>query len=100
MVEMTIDGVSGIVEQTQGFGIAAYPNPSSDRFFLEITTSSSETINVELYNSQGQVVKQFAQTVTAGKNVIRIDTEAFAVGQYEVKVKTKNQQQRVGVVVK
>ncbi len=68
-----------------------YPNPASDRFVLELNTTTSEEAVLNIYNSVGQLVgAQSQNNLLMGKNTLNLNIELFSDGFYTVSVVFKN----------
>ncbi len=71
--------------------ITVYPNPFKDKIF--ITKSSAETVNIKLYSSQGNVIKQHTAYIS---NVYSMDD--LTTGLYVIEVESKNRITRIRIV--
>ncbi len=66
-----------------------YPNPSNGGSFnVEITLSSLNTINIDLYNAIGQKVSAVKVNGQLGENSVKMDVNGVTPGVYFVKIKT------------
>jgi len=66
---------------------SVYPNPAKDQ--LTISTSSDESIDqIDVYSSQGTLLKSFAENTSEGR--VEINIGDFANGSYLIRVSTKS----------
>ena len=64
-----------------------YPNPVVDRFVLQINNELTGTVNVQIYNMQGAVAKQFSLSKTdAASSQFYLSIGELAAANYIVKV--------------
>ena len=84
-----IDGVISVDENTfEATGIKVYPNPASDRLFIDVPTiNGNETLMV--FNTAGQVVLE--REITLNDSEIAIDVADWAKGIYHVQWVTPTQ---------
>ena len=84
-----IDGTISVDEnELQATGINVYPNPASDRLFIDVPTiNGNETLLV--FNTAGQVVLERA--ITLNDSEISIDVADWAKGIYHVQWVTPSQ---------
>ncbi len=73
--------------------IAIYPNPSSTYCTLEINSIDSHNLQIEIYNILGTLLNTFGQEVSAGLNLINIQTNDFSAGIYFIFVKDQSRKQ-------
>jgi hypothetical protein len=68
----------------------AYPNPTSERFYIEFEVPQTEKLFLELYDNQGRLVEVlYADKVNAGKNRLAFQTEGLASGSYILLISNK-----------
>lgn len=69
-----------------------YPNPSSDaaHVLLEINTKTTFDAQVQLYDTQGKMIRQFTHQFNAGANSAKINTENLSQGTYILAVHSDN----------
>ena len=72
---------AGIAENTIA-AIGIYPNPTSD--ILRIDNSNAKILNVSVFNTAGQMVKEFSSSSNA------IDVSSLETGIYQIMVATEN----------
>ncbi|MFH0893690.1 MAG: T9SS type A sorting domain-containing protein [Bacteroidota bacterium] len=65
-----------------------YPNPFSNATTLNFTLAKQDEIRVSVYNEQGQLVFNQAQTLPAGSHVMPINAQDWASGLYQITVTT------------
>ncbi len=65
-----------------------YPNPCSGHTFVDITTQAAATVQVDISNITGQVVRKLAdRQMNEGKHQLRIDLSGLIPGVYLVNVR-------------
>lgn len=62
---------------------------------LTVAAKRSMTIDFEVVNKSGRVVKKGSQKINAGKNSIKINCKAFSTGSYNVVLKNGNKNSNV-----
>ena len=78
--------------------LKAWPNPYSDRFSLQFSTTGGFTM-VQQINSMGQVVKILTkQEYTEGTYTINVDEGKLAAGQYFLRLQNKSFQKVIAVI--
>lgn len=65
-----------------------YPNPVTDRLFIEHTEGFTVADSIEVYNAFGQRIMQKNNMVD--NQIISLDTSSWSRGYYLVKVKSNN----------
>lgn len=79
----------------KGVSVKAYPNPSSNEFSLNITSKSSQDVNVKVFDISGKLVSTFKTapgTVTFGKDL--------NAGIYMAEVSQENSKQTLKLIKK
>ena len=93
---------SNVVSAIWGFGtsVNAYPNPTNDKFTLEITSFEPANIQTKLYNSLGQVMNEsnaiFAEKETRKQE---IDVKNLAKGVYILEVNSGKNKEVIKVII-
>ncbi len=83
----TIDeGLVEILNVLEGNHFNIYPNPAINNFIIELTTTLTENLNVEIYNYAGQVIyiKEIQHSIT------NIEMDDIASGIYFIRVGNHN----------
>ncbi len=75
--------VVSVKENVNSGIISVYPNPASDYIIVKCAKAFSSDGILELYTSNGQLVKRVA---TGIKDEIWIETEGLAAGMYQIKL--------------
>jgi thiol-disulfide isomerase/thioredoxin len=70
--------------------IAVYPNPASDRLFLDFNSTGSHLINLRLYNLLGETVSESAFVINTGMHTRTISTDHLVNGMYYLKIYRNN----------
>ncbi|MCF8297736.1 MAG: T9SS type A sorting domain-containing protein [Saprospiraceae bacterium] len=76
------------VERNMSFEI--YPNPFKDKFTLKIENPIQSKINIEIYNSFGQVVKSVYNNLPIGQQSIDVNCMDLNSGLYFCRIITKD----------
>jgi len=63
-----------------------YPNPATNNFNLSFEQSPTKAMQLSIYNSAGQLVKQ--EQLTAFGNEYRVDIEDLSIGVYFVRLES------------
>ena len=92
-VQLFIQGnyVSGIVngisesEFTESIG-DIFPNPATDRINISVNFSESSDIKLVLYNSNGQLIKDYTRKIYPGENIIEFNINDLSNGIYLLKI--------------
>ncbi|HLG39164.1 MAG TPA: S8/S53 family peptidase [Chitinophagaceae bacterium] len=85
----TLSGASDL--GNDGSTFFAYPNPANNSATISVSILNSQNISLELYDSQGQLVKQIAnERVSAGTHQFEFSTEEIAEGVYYYRLIAEN----------
>jgi hypothetical protein len=80
--------------------IAVSPNPASGSFWLWVKDfNGTQAVNVNIYNSMGQVVKTVNAPDVQGANKFNISTDGLARGMYMVEVQCGKDVSKTKIVV-
>lgn len=80
-----VDGQPVIsIDENAANTIKFYPNPASDRLFIEPATNSNDDVQVTLVNTAGQLV---LDAVYSGSETIELSTKDFDNGAYVLTIK-------------
>lgn len=63
-----------------------YPNPASEFVFLRFNSSVEGPVNVQIWNTSGQLVKQYSVNLTKGYNQARVPVTDIVPGIYLLKI--------------
>jgi hypothetical protein len=75
-------------ETLETYDIVAYPNPATDEIFIDMSPYAGRTAGLEIFNFQGQLIRQLMMTDIA-ETPVRIDMSGQASGVYLLKVSTE-----------
>lgn len=66
--------------------VMLYPNPATD--YTELVFNSDKVFNtsIQIFNNQGQIVKQLQAGIQKGNNKIRINLPGFSSGTYIIRI--------------
>jgi hypothetical protein len=68
--------------------VTVYPNPAVNSANLSVEMTQNENVNVVIMNSLGQVVYNESLSLEAGSNNIKLNTENWAGGLYNINMST------------
>lgn len=89
------NSVSGVETQTSASGVTLYqstPNPANEAVEIRYNLVSGTTVDLELYDAQGRVVRVIESGVrTAGERSVRVDVRDLANGTYIYRLKANGQ---------
>mgnify|MGYP000421190291 CR=1 FL=1 len=89
-------GVSDIPGITD---LSVYPNPVSDKLFVDFTASESKDLELKLYDVVGHLIWQKSVTTSSATQTESIDLTELAKGAYQLQVEAEGVQQTFKVVV-
>lgn len=78
------------IESIDESSVAMYPNPSSQRVTIALSSWSSDLYDIQLYNSLGQLVKTIAESNFNAEKIIELDVSEFKNGIYFVAIRSGN----------
>lgn len=82
------------------FKVQLYPNPSSGLVHLNFELKEVKAIDISLYNNLGQLVaKIFKSNQASAQQNICFSTEQLTNGLYYINVQTKEQQQKLPLII-
>ncbi|GEQ84818.1 hypothetical protein ULMS_03260 [Patiriisocius marinistellae] len=67
-------------------GITLYPNPASDKVFVDLTSETASDASILIVNSLGQTVQTISNVQMGGKTTATIDIAGFSTGMYFVTI--------------
>jgi len=67
-------------------GFIIYPNPASENLYVKNTTGTTGLVNVEVYNTLGQMVSNFQST----NDLIAVPVSELATGTYLIRLYNDN----------
>jgi hypothetical protein len=65
--------------------IQLFPNPTADLLNITYIHTTNTKTNIQIINSQGQIVREISENQTAGKQTTTIDIKQMIKGLYHVK---------------
>jgi hypothetical protein len=84
--EIVVEICGGIVNKTIGKNLKLYPNPASSLINLELSSQANEEAIISIISADGKSVLSEKALLSAGSNVITINSHEFARGIYYVQV--------------
>lgn len=90
---MKTDETSGLAGSNEFTAFNVYPNPVSDLLRIELSLTKPETVNVEVIDLLGKVVKteQFNEA-SSGKTLMNLNVSDLSAGIYTVRVNSDSSQ--------
>jgi hypothetical protein len=86
-IQLTRSGITSIASVVpNGEKFSIYPNPAINMFTLNINNLANESIEVNIYNIAGKLVK----SVVVNEDINQVDISNLSDGIYVVSVKTNN----------
>ncbi len=67
-----------------------FPNPGTGMTYLKVTAPNENKISLEITNSLGQLVQRRTQQVSAGANLLTLETASLANGNYLLRLKNES----------
>jgi hypothetical protein len=67
--------------------IRIFPNPVRETLFIQVTSTKTEKLTLQVIDLQGKLLQQQTQQVTAGTTSLSFNTAALAKGNYVLVVK-------------
>lgn len=92
---VSIDEVS--IESVSNFLL--YPNPATDRVTIAFTSVSEQVLQLAIYDLSGKVVYSSESQVMQGENLINVNTNNLAEGQYVLIVSSVNTSYPIKLVI-
>jgi len=69
-----------------------YPNPASDVIYLDFELKGSAENSISLFSITGQMINEYQQMNSAGRNQLRFDTKNLNPGIYFIRVSLEDQE--------
>jgi photosystem II stability/assembly factor-like uncharacterized protein len=70
--------------------LSVYPNPCVQDIHIRYQAISSSTVQVRIMSITGTILRTLSTPVTAGSNIIDINTSSLAAGQYIISLTDRN----------
>ncbi len=82
---------NGFAEGTsqRPISVQLFPNPASDKVYLRLDPSFTESLNIRIYNETGLLV--LTKKTTPMEQMIAVDINGFSSGLYLILIQTKSQ---------
>jgi PKD repeat protein len=85
--QVTVAGI-GLAENEISRSLNLYPNPSSGKFSVSFSTSTSEDIEISIISATGQSVGQWSYASVKGKFKQDFDLSQYPAGIYMIQIKS------------
>lgn len=79
----------GSSEVASNIEFNAYPNPASEQLNVELTSSTSGKVNIQLIDVTGKIIMSEMHTSVDGQNIYTLDVSRMAKGIYVLNVTTE-----------
>jgi hypothetical protein len=91
-VYLTFNGnnILGTDDSKPAEALSVYPNPVSDRLNISFNLPGPELVVIEIYNMNGQLVYQAAETANNGQNMQTISLSKLPSGIYTLRLSSEN----------
>ncbi|MEX2483841.1 MAG: M43 family zinc metalloprotease [Brumimicrobium sp.] len=94
------DPLSTSMEKGIVSDFSVYPNPATDEANVKFTVENTQSANVEILNTVGQVVSENNIKAQTGENLVMLNTSKLESGVYMVRVSIDGIQQVKRLVIK
>jgi len=69
--------------------VIIFPNPFKNNIFININTSTTQAVQIEVFDLSGKLLLTQIDNITNGENKINLNTANLNTGMYILKIKTK-----------
>ncbi len=92
----------GIHEDNEIFiNMSCYPNPATDKIFLEFTLESPQWVSITFMDIYGRAINtRPSEYLAKGRHVLAIDVGAFSIGVYLARVEAGHVNKSIRVLVR
>lgn len=91
--------VAGLNEQSLFSEISLYPNPTVEKFMLNVNSKETQSISYELINLDGKILFSASADIKEGLNSFLIPTMELPKGNYIVRIISHSNTQTLPVVI-
>ena len=92
--QTNITSLSDVLSLDQAFSnnddVKIYPNPSSNKIYLDLFLNNTKSINISIFDDLGKLVSSVDKTARFGQNKIGIDIQKLKPGTYFIGIKNDN----------
>ena len=92
--QTNITSLSDVLSLDQAFSnnddVKIYPNPSSNKIYLDLFLNNTKSINISIFDDLGRLVSSVDKTARFGQNKIGIDIQKLKPGTYFIGIKNDN----------
>ena len=81
---------STFADYSKDINFSTYPNPADEFIFIQLTNSAVESLTMELYNINGQLVKSCNLPTSLSEEPHRIDVSMLTPGIYFIRLHNSN----------
>jgi len=87
-ISLSIPSVTAELDKNTG---QVYPNPVVDKGMLKIILDNSITVNLTIFDNNGQIVYNTDKSMSSGKNLVQFPTTEFSSGLYTIRITSGKQ---------
>ncbi len=88
---VVVGGLNGLGEKISVSLFKLYPNPASDRIWIEYKLDHVEESRLSLWDTQGKLLYQELRTASGKKQKVSLDISGLASGMYFIQVESEHQ---------
>ena len=91
--QTTINSLGDVLssQEMDQVNLHVYPNPTSDKIFIEFFAKEHDVVNCVVYNQLGGVVKHIEKNCIVGNNIFEINTLDIKTGVYFLSLELDDQ---------
>ena len=91
--QTTINSLGDVLssQEMDQVNLHVYPNPTSDKIFIEFFAKENDVVNCIVYNQLGGVVKHIEKNCIVGNNIFEINTLDIKTGVYFLSLELDDQ---------
>lgn len=98
VVKSLVMGTAPLTEKSK-FSVCAFPNPANDLVNIDFTLPEKSRINIEFFNSNGQLIKTLANSFfDAGNNNIAFNSAQYPDGIYWIRLCSESNVETVKLI--
>jgi hypothetical protein len=87
-INIFVDGCVGMEEVFNTNSFSLHPNPASDKLIITLNNSNTRSVQIVVFDSRGNVVKQLDQDLSGNQHVLNIST--LQPGIYMLQLRGEN----------
>lgn len=95
MDNFVIQSTVGIEELSNVSNLSLFPNPTKENLFLNFESTSTNELNVFVYDITGKILQQYSIQSSVGDNQLKINTESYEAGIYFIEANDGSNPKRI-----